>query len=336
MINNFQADWSQALCRAREGNFDLINQLFESGGHTMPGIYFMGRALAETGRELERAIAYLDEARQLEPVNPMVPHAHALALARTGEPGQARSAIRFWEKKNLPHDLELLGQAAITFELQARVPVDPPASPDARPGKLDYAHNQSANPATGSAPNSEQVDLPGDKMTHSCEKTLRSRLTGFYRQWRIHRVLRRFEKAMISQDPDAGLRSVYEAMGHGHDTGSLHMAAGMASEILGDLDRARDHLVRSAVHDSASPHFRAMLGKVYWRFGWNELAELLWRSLTVEGPYDFGRHYHLALLHAGRGHDEAASRAIRTALQDFFYDTRYYYIEQAWLRWKTV
>lgn len=114
------------------------------------------------------------------------------------------------------------------------------------------------------------------------------------------------------------------------------MAAGVASEILDDLGRARDHLLLSAVHDSALPHFRAMLGKVYWRLGWDELAELLWRSLTIEGPYDFGRHYHLALLHAGRGHDKTASRAIRTALQDFFYDTRYYYIEQAWLRWKTA
>ena len=201
MINNFKSDWSQALCRAREGNFDLINQMFESGGHAMPGIYFMGRALAETGRELERAIAYLDEARQLEPVNPMVSHAHALALARTGKPGQVRSAIRFWEKKNLPHDLELLGQAAITFELQARVPVDPPTSPDSPPGKLDFAHNPSDNPAAGTAPNSEQVDLPGDKMAHSCKNTLRSRLTGFYSQWRIHRVLRRFEKAIYKLTP---------------------------------------------------------------------------------------------------------------------------------------
>jgi Flp pilus assembly protein TadD len=341
VISNSKADWLEALGHARQGDFALMDRLFDSVDRASTGLFFLGRALAETGQDIDRAIGLLNEALEKDTVNPMIPHALALALARSGTQDHRRAAVQIWEKKNLPHDLELLGQAAITFELQIRVPIELPELPElpqSMQGSLEAQPvAQSAEPdSPDSPPPHDQIDSAGDRMTHPGGKASQGKLTGFSRRRQINRVLRRFEEEMIRQDPEAALKLIYDVLDHEHDTGDLHFAAGMASELLGDLARARDHLVLSAGHEPDSPHFRTMLGKVYWRSGWDEPAELLWRSLPIEGPYDFGRHYHLALLHAGRGELRDTGTAITTALQDFYYDTRHFYIEQAWLRWKQL
>src|SRR5690606_24677617 len=97
------------------------------------------------------------------------------------------------------------------------------------------------------------------------------------------------------------IREVTAAMGAGLVSSDLHLLGGLAAEEGGDGERARAHLALALDLDPGQLIAQTFLGRVYWRNGWNELAEAIWRNLPVEGPDDFGRHYHLALLHASNG-----------------------------------
>ena len=75
------------------------------------------------------------------------------------------------------------------------------------------------------------------------------------------------------------------------------------------------------------------LARVYWRQGWFPLAEQLLESVPVEGPDDFGKHYHLALVANSLGRRVEARRYMGEALDGFFVETHEFFIQRALDRW---
>lgn len=320
-----QTEWHAALAEARRGNLEPARAVraVDSCG-TLPD-FFYARCLTEAGAELDRAIEILRVLLEARPVNPLIPQVLALALARTGRPEDTVKAAEIWKKSGLPHATELLGQVALTLEAQTR------PWPEANPG-LDLPW-----PA-GLPPRETFIDRPEAPIEPSpCDNLTPSRATkklGWWGRKKVDRLVNRIEGRLSKGQAAEGLAMAAEAFGRGEESPELQVIAGIAADELGDPARARAHLARGLDLEPALLVARTHLARVYWRCGWFDLAIALWRSLPVEGPYDYGRHYHLALGYDAQGRRGEAAESMAVALDGFFYDMRHYYIAQALRRWQ--
>lgn len=310
--------------------------------------YFYGRCLTEAGVEIDEAIACLKRAANAEPTNPAIIQTLALALARSGLPGSRTAAAEIWTKEGLPLDLDLLAQVSFTLESQLRpwpaaappelpwpagLPVpgaDPPAPPP------DDGTTTSATEATDSQASAlppailEDDDIKRDILAHYPATKPPGPLT----RWRLGRAIIRLEDALMKDQPLKVLEMAGELLAKNLETPELHLVAGLAAEEAGLPDRARAHLSRAERLEPGMFLARTWLGRIYWRNGWFALAEALWRSIPVEGPYDYGRHYHLALAFDAQGKRPSALVAMRLSLDRFYFDTRHFYIKRALDLWQ--
>lgn len=306
-----KAEWGKALEAARLGDVQpaLAARELDPAG-TLPD-YFYGRCLATAGVQLDEAVSALRSAFAAAPRNPIIPFALALALIKQGDPAALAKASGLFERHGLPHDLDLLGQTVLTMELALRPVSEDTPPPPAWPAGLEQPQQQDA---ISSIPLDDQA---------SPEKS----------QQGLAEAMNEIETKLMSCDQAGALAQAHEWLARGAETGDLHLAAGMAAEELGWLDLARAHLARSFALEPGLQYSRTFLAHAHWRAGHFELALALWRSLGVEGPYDYGRHYHLALGHAALGDRAAANAAMDLALGAFYYDTRHVFIERLFQRW---
>ena len=308
-----KADWTTALAAARRGELEpaLAAREVESGA-PLPD-YFFGRCLASAGLQLDEAVAALRTAHAAAPGNAIIPFALALALLRQAQPETLREAAALYAAHGLPHDLDLLGQTVLAMELQLRpVPAGAEATQPPWPAFLEVPQPQDVITST---PPGEAAALPG--------KTLPG----------MAKAMAEVESKLMAFDQPGAVALAHEWLARGADAGDLHLGAGMAAGELGWLDLARAHLARAIALEPDLQYSRTFLGHAHWRAGNFELALALWRSLAVEGPYDYGRHYHLALGHAALGDTASAMQAMDLALSAFYYDTRHVFIERLYQRW---
>lgn len=315
-----QADWHAALSAARLGDLEparAARKLDSSGA--LPDFFF-ARCLAEAGADLDRAIEILRVLAEARPINPLIPQVLALALARTGLPEDAVKAAEIWNHSGLPHATDLLGQLALTLESQVR------PWPDRNPG-LDIPWPD------GLPPRDAFSDQP---VCDNLAPGPATKKLGWWERRRISRLVSRIEDLVFKGKAAEALELAQAAFARGEHSPELHVITGIAADELGDPARARAHISRGLELEPGLLIARTHLARVYWRCGWFEAAIALWRSLPVEGPYDYGRHYHLALGFDALGRRGDADRAMAVALNDFFYDMRHYYIAQALRRWQAI
>ena len=323
------AHWPEALSAARCGDLEPAEKSHALNPEGALGHYFYGRCLAEAEERMDEALEHLRAAIKADPGNRIFEQTLALALVRTRRPEARIEAGRIWKKHGLPYDRDLLTAFALTIESDLRPFGECPDwladltwpscltrvdSGDKRPTELILEEER---------PESVKLSLkPASKPTGLFERL------GFW--WRI----RRLEKLLIAHQTEPVLRQATAILETGRQTAELHLLAGIAAEECGALDRARAHLARCVHLEPDLLIARAYMGRVYWRLGWNDLAESLWRSLPVEGPYDNGRHYYLALAHEAWGNRCEALNAMAVALGDFFYDTLHFYVQRSFWLWQ--
>jgi hypothetical protein len=327
--------WHPALEAARFGDLQPARELHANRAGAQPLLdYFFARALTEAPADAPdqypRAVALLEEALRAAPKNPLIHQTLALALARCAEPAGRARAIEFWRREGLPHDLDLLAQTALTLEEQLRpLPETPPDGaipwPESLPHPAPMDRDILSPPAEPTADESPEDPAPDLPAPEPLEPAGPSR--------RINRAIGQLESMLLKYQNLEAMTLAASLLDEGLLAGELHLAGGMAAEEAGAPERARAHLARALRMQPQMLMARTLLGRVYWRLGWVDLALDLWRSLPVEGPYDNGRHYHLALGHAALGDRPAALALMRLALADFFYDTRHFSIKRAFDRW---
>lgn len=312
-------DWGQILEAARRGDRSLALEqcgALEQAPEPFPGAhaFLRGRCLAELSEDLDEAERLLAQAREADPGNVLTPQVQALAWLRMERP---REAAAVFTERGLPHDDDLLGQIMITIELQGRPwPEKLAAEWPPWPALLGRDPSKHVPPMDEAV----QADPPPPTLSRAERRELAA-------------LMKRLETEFLERSPIDLLREVTAAMGAGLSSSDLHLLGGLACEEGGDAERARAHLALSLDLEPDQLVAQTFLGRVYWRNGWNDLAESVWRNLPVEGPDDFGRHYHLALLHASNGDRVASTIAMDTALHGFYVDTREIYIERAYMRW---
>lgn len=333
------AQWPGILEAARQGDLAqaLEGRQLDPAGALAD--YFYGRCLAEAEVQIDEAITCLQRAASAEPGNPAIIQTLALALARSGLPGSCAAAADIWTKEGLPLDLDLLAQVSLTLESQLR-PWPEAAPPDLPwpaglpvPGADPLASPQEVCPATV-----ESTELPQAVLDDiECDILARYPATkppGFFTRWRLGRAIGRLEDALMKDQPVKVLEMSADLLARKLELPELHLVAGLAAEEAGLPDRARAHLSRAECLEPGMFLARTWLGRIYWRNGWYALAEALWRSIPVEGPYDYGRHYHLALAQDAKGDRPAALAAMRLSLDRFYFDTRHFYIKRALGLWQ--
>jgi hypothetical protein len=342
------SQWPQALIQARQGNLTLARagQLQDHGNPIAAGLF--ARCLTEANAELETAVALLKEVSAQDPGNPLFPQIMALALARRNGPGDCQDALSLWREYLLPHDLDLLGQTALTLEAQWR-----PLSPSADfslswPENLefpDYARalNNSNSPSESilserkiiSEAAGSDVFTPGEAQRDKLAPPAATKPSKSLRRKReMASISKQLDQWLTQHKPFLVLQKIEDLLAKNRESADLHLLAGMAAEEAGLWDRARAHLVRCLRLEPLQLHARVMLGRIFLRLNWTDLALALWRSLPVEGPYDHARHYHLALAHGSRCDQASAQTAMNYALRNFFYDTRHGFIQRAWELWE--
>lgn len=348
------AHWPSILEAARLGDLDqarLGRQLDPSGPLAD---YFYGRSLTEAGVELEVAIPCLQRAAAAEPNNPLIIQTLALALARSEYVTNRAAAAEIWKKEGLPLDLDLLGQVSLTLEAQTRPwpaaptpePPWPAGLPEPGPEPAEVPVAPAAETGETPAPQAEAAPAPGEAgpmatdpeaPAPGCDKMTQVPATkkmGILARWRLGREIGRLEEALMEHHTTRVLEKTAALMGRGMDSAELHLVAGLAAEEAGLPRRARAHLSRADRLEPGMFLARTWLGRIYWRCGWHELALALWRSVPVEGPYDYGRHYHLALAHEALGNRAAALTAMGIAMDQFYFDTRHFHIKRALWAWQ--
>jgi len=315
-----ESGWEAALTAARAGDSTRAEEICARAAEKaepFPGAhdYFLGRCLAEAGDRLDESEALLRRVLEVDPQNMMTPYVLALALLRAGRWSEA---AELFQDKGLPHDDTLLAQVLLTLESQLRLlperldpdwPAWPPQlGPDPSVGQLPY---DEATPR-------HLDDFP--QITRSQKKDL-------------EKLMARLSEQFMERSPLELIREVSASLRAGLYNAELHLLGGLACEEGGDPTRARAHLAVSLQLEPSLLLSRTYLGRAYWRCGWFDLAEALWRSLPVEGPDDYGRHYHLGLIHEAQGNREDALTAMGVALRDFYVDTRELFAERIFRSW---
>jgi tetratricopeptide (TPR) repeat protein len=325
------AHWPSALEAARLGDLGPARLARRADPTGSLADYFYGRCLAEADCELDEAIALLRGARAAERGNLLVIQALALALARSGDAGLQTEAGLIWQEHGLPHDLDLLGQVSLTLEAQTRAWPESSATaelpwPEGLP-QPSVTEPSGGEPATGQDPLTQQ---DSDKMAPRPA----TKSPGFFERRKLARIANQLEDQLLNHQAIEVLRQAADLVSRGIENGEVHLVAGLAAEEAGEPRRARAHLARAVALDPSMLLARTWLGRVYWRCGWVDLALALWRSLPVEGPYDHGRHYHLALGHEAAGDRPAALQAMAIALDQFYFDTRHFFVKRALEEWE--
>ncbi|MBI3736982.1 hypothetical protein HY256_10770 [Candidatus Sumerlaeota bacterium] len=187
-------------------------------------------------------------------------------------------------------------------------------------------------PSPSSSDTQEPPSSPSSHTSHPPATPRKPKLTRAQRRL-LQKLIPRMETDFLEHRCAEAVAGANELIGAGAEDPEMHLIAGLACEEGGDGPRARMHLVRLIEFEPAQMMARTFLARVYWRNGWNDLAEDLWRSLPIEGPDDYGRHYHLALAHEAAGRRADALRTMLAGLNDFYMETREFYIERAWWRW---
>ena len=337
--------WDEALKASRQGEVARAREICEaiSGlADAFPGApeYLLGCCLTEAESGLEEAIELLTHVTQVNPKHILAPQVLALALMRAGREGEAAGHLK---RTGLPHNLDLLAQMALTMETRRRpLPESPPerwpvwpdgdampstgspetaaGPPDSKPQDLE-SRESSDDPSQVPSPSLEPVEMPPPiRLTRSRNRKMAKKVGGL--------------ECLFSDRKFLDLaKEVATLMQEGPISSDLHLIAGLTCLEAGDASGARFHLASALEMKPENLLARTFLGRVYWRYGWNDLATDLWRSLPVEGPDDSGRHYHLALAHESGGRRTQALEAMNVALSDFFIETREFFIELAYLRW---
>lgn len=299
-----QPGWHEAIEAARRGDPDAADRMRRDDPTGVMADYFFARCRAEAGLELEDAIDRLRVVTGAEPRNRIFRQTLALALLRRGRPDDLHQVLQIWKMLGLPHATDLLGSVALALEAHLRPRCAEPAAEFPWPQTLadpsDLVHESASE---------EPVATP-------CSRRLR-------------RTVRMMEQWIQEHKNEKVLNHALLMLGQRLQNAEMHLAAGIAAEELDLIARARAHLVQALRMDPSMVLGQLFLGRVYWRLGWLDMAEALWRNLPVEGPYDNGRHYHLALAHDAAGDRPAAVRAMDVALTGFFYDTRHFFIQRA-------
>ena len=332
------ADWHGARAAARHGELGPAAAARAVDGSGALADYFHARCLAEAGVALDEAIALLRPLSEGRRRNLLAAQTLALALARLDEPGAAREAATIWRREGLPHSADLLGQVALTLEEQARPwPADSPAMelgwPPSLPAREEFLHPPAPPLALTSADQPASPDNPEPPGRANLTQADATIQPWWGRRWRLGRVVDRMENFLAHDRALDALRLGTDALQAGDPIPELHAMCGIVADAAGDAVRARAHLATALAMEEGLLLARTHLGRAYWRSGWTDAAMAIWRSLPVEGPYDHGRHYHLALGHQTLGDRPAAALAIEIALGDFFFDMRHYYISHALRRW---
>ncbi len=310
--------WQNALNAARAGDVPSARTICESLkqiSDPFPAAhdFLLGRCLAESGENSDEAIALLQRAGEINPRNILIPHTLALALLRGGRSAEAAVLLR---DHGLPHDLVLLAQLALSMESALRP--WPSVLPDGWPAPVAESEPQPVDPTVPVLPSSPPREKPQLRWS---------------RRRRLSKLLDLIERLFTQHRLDEGIQQINRASEEGLEDDDLHLLGGMISEEAGDAARARTHLAVALQWEPRQLMARSFLGRVYWRNGWNDLAEDLWRSLPIEGPDDFGRHYHLALALDAQGRRTDALASMDIALRDFFMETREFHIERLVWRW---
>jgi tetratricopeptide (TPR) repeat protein len=346
-------NWFDALERAQTGDLSAARAARAAEPPDAMADYFFGRCLAEAPAvepdQYLEAIDHLKPAVEAESLNPLYLQTLILALARVESPDALRQAAGLWRRYGLPHDLDLLAQVALTLEMQLRSqPADPAVAalpwPELLP-KPDHSGDQvpAASPAVApegvilsppvvpsSPADATPAAEPAPELPAPVLRTLQ-RLPA-----PSSRTVQQMVKLLERHEMVRVIEMAGKLLAEGRENAELHLLAGMAAEEGADSPRARAHLARSLRLEPDLLLARMELGRVYWRLNKLDLAMALWRSLPVEGPSDYGRHYHLALGHEALGDRRAALAAMRICLRDFFDDARHFYVKRALERWLGV
>lgn len=312
--------WQEAFAAARAGRVEAVREICDALKAKPPAFagaheYLLGRCLAEAGRDLDESIDLLDRAQKADANNALTPFALALAYLRSG---RADQAAQIFKKRNLPHDETLLAHVTLELEMSLRPwPERAPADWPAWPPQLGPDPSEATSPAQAAE---EPLEGQAPKLTWGQRRALGAVVARLEDHYHAHR--------MVELESE-----VAAALEKNLDGADLQLIAGIACEEAGDAPRARAHLARALAMEPTQLMARTFLGRVYWRNGWHDLAESLWRSLPVEGPDDFGRHYHLALAHESAGRRVEALQCFHIAVRDFFIETREFYIQRIFERW---
>lgn len=315
--------WETALNAARAGDSARAEEICARTARDsvpFPGAhdYFLGRCFAEAGDRLDEAEALLRRVLEVDPENLMTPYVLGLALLRAG---RWKEAAEIFEDKGLPHDDTLLAQVLLTLEsrlrlLPGQLHVDWPAWPP----------QLGLDPTQGRLPYDEATPRHLDNFPEISRSQKRD----------LEKLMAKLSEEFMERSPVELIREVSATLRAGLYNSELHLLGGLACEEGGDPVRARAHLALSLQLEPSLLLARTYLGRAYWRCGWFDLAEAVWRSLPVEGPDDYGRHYHLALVHEAQGRPEDALYAMGVALRDFYVESRELFAERvfrAWLRY---
>lgn len=281
--------------------------------------YLLGRCLAEAGAHLDEAIERLQSFLRHNSRNQLAEAVLGLALLRAGRHAEASE---IFERRGLPHDETLLAQIMLTMEnvrrpWPERLREDWPRWPD----QLGPDPRVPVSPLDETDP--DIIPLPSpEELDRAQKKELEELIAGIDEEF-----------FYLQRPPSELIREVNAALSAGLHSAEFHLLAGAISEEGGDGVRARVHLATALDMAPDLLHARALLGKVYWRSGWLDLAEDLLRSLPASGPDDYGRFYYLALVHEAKGDRPAALHSMGIALRDFYVDTYELIVERSFRRW---
>ncbi len=338
--------WEAALRAARRGDVPQAREIclrMDERPTPFPGAsqYILGRCLAEAGDSPEEAIELLDRAITLDPGNIMTPYVRTLALLRAGRDAEAAGYLK---RDGLPHDLGLL--AHFVFEIESRVRPWAESQPEKWPSWPSQLGPDPETDLDTEALAADELDKPADQNETSADGTEASNETepsmtidapklSLSQRRRLAKLVAHLESLYVQFSHHELLIEVGEALDAGLDSADLQLLAGLASEESGDGKRAKAHFSRALALAPAQLIARTYLGRAYARSGQLDIADAMLRSLPVEGPYDYGRHYQLALVHSAAGRRAEAWEAMEIALRDFFVEAQEFYIERAlklWLR----
>lgn len=340
------ASWETALRAARRGDVSRARAIcdrMDDEPVAFPGAaqYILGRCLAEAGDSPDEAIELLDQAIALDPGNIMTPYVRTLALLLAGRDTEAATALK---RDGLPHDLSLL--AHFVFEIESRMrpwseslPVNWPSwPPQLGPDPGADLDIEAGAAEENDSPNDE-IETPADEAETSKETepsmVIEAPKLSMSQRRKLAKLIAHLEGLYVQFSHTELLSEVGKALDAGLDSADLQLLAGLAAEESGDGQRAKAHLSRALALEPDQLVARTYLGRAYGRSGQLEIADAMLRSLPVEGPYDYGRHYQLALVHSAAGRRSDAWEAMEIALRDFFVEAQEFYIERVlklWLR----
>lgn len=357
--------WPESVfTAATTGDLGPAEQQFEASPDEALSRYLMARCLLLAGSDPERTCELLRLALEAEPTNRIWQHSYALARWNCGTDQTREEACELWRELGMPHETTLLAlfSLALGFGPEPLVSSEPPQTlppllaerffMPPEPTEQEQALIDDNEQAPSSEPSEPVASTspPPAKISsakvhrlarHPFEAVL-SRLMALpdllmsgagQPPWLLRRRLAALGEAAMTFRHKEVLEKTDALLSAGIECDDLHLIAGFTCEELGDYPRARAHLCRVLELSGDQLLARALLGRVWWRCGWQAQAIALWQTIPVEGPSDFGRHYLLALGAEGHGERARALAEMEVALTDFYFDTREMFVERSFKLW---